>query len=144
MFDTEQVAKRERVSCLLVRDVPRKSHYRQVHLEVADKPRFQGTTNLHVRHADWHSRTACGRPCIENFISVDFLGWGFDQRSRGGQRLLCGFVALLFALFLAVVLFVLKDYRRNPIYFQRFNGGVSVVPQTRRESFLAFRSCRAA
>jgi hypothetical protein len=43
------------------------------------------------------------------------------------QRLLCGFGALLFALFLGIVLFILRDYRRDPACFQRSNGGESQI-----------------
>lgn len=43
------------------------------------------------------------------------------------QRLLFGFGVLVFALFLAVVLFILRDYRRDPNDFHWSNGGESQI-----------------
>jgi hypothetical protein len=52
---------------------------------------------------------------------------GLRTEAAWWQRLLFGIGALVFALFLAIILFAITDYRRDPQYFQWSNGGESQV-----------------
>jgi hypothetical protein len=52
---------------------------------------------------------------------------GLRTEAEWWQRLLSGFGALLFALFLAIGSFAIRDYRREPQYFHWSNGGESQI-----------------
>ncbi len=52
---------------------------------------------------------------------------GLRTEAAWWQRLLFGFGALIFILLLTIVLFVIRDYRREPNYFQWSNGGESQI-----------------
>jgi hypothetical protein len=52
---------------------------------------------------------------------------GLRTEAAWWQRLLFGFGALIFVLLLTIVLSVIRDYRREPNYFQWSNGGESQI-----------------
>jgi hypothetical protein len=52
---------------------------------------------------------------------------GLRTEATWWQRLLCGFGALVFALFFMIVLLIIEDYRRDPTYFHWSNGGESQI-----------------